>query len=205
LTELEGSVISGGDTIPINTGFFDFTDNLGGNIHFEVWNSQWALILDLQYTRWLKDIEESGEVTKASGNVSVVEISASHSFGDDYMSPELLIGGRFNKLDSKIVYPDGQETENDRNWFHPLIGIRFGYSLSDRLSLWARGDAGGFVFRSDLTWNASLLAEYQLMGILSLLGGYRILDIDYTDGSEEDLYQYNMQFRGALLSVVLRF
>ena len=68
------------------------------------------------------------------------------------------------------------------NWIDPIIGARMKYDATDRLELSLRGDVGGFGVGSDLAWSATALGKYKVSDCWSLFGGYRVLDIDYSNG-----------------------
>jgi len=68
------------------------------------------------------------------------------------------------------------------NWTDPIVGARLKYNVTDALGLSLRGDIGGFGVGSDLAWSTTALADYSLSERWKLIGGYRVLDIDYENG-----------------------
>ena len=57
--------------------------------------------------------------------------------------------------------------------------------ISEDVSVWFRGDVGGFSIgsSSDLTWTLATLFEWNLSDNFALVAGYRYVDVDRTSGS----------------------
>jgi hypothetical protein len=108
-------------------------------------------------------------------------------------------------MDNEFFDEANNKTTSDRNWFHPFFGVRASYPLGEKMLIWLRGDIGGFIFRSDLTWNVASMLEFRFGPTISAVGGYRIMDVDYHDSSEADLFRYQVQSQGPVLAIVFRF
>ncbi len=91
--------------------------------------------------------------------------------------------------------------DDSDHWIDPVIGISSEFDLTDRLSWSASGDIAGVVMGSDLTWSLGTVLEYRLSSNFGLYGGYRVLDIDYENGD----FAYDVQYKGPLLGIMLRF
>jgi hypothetical protein len=118
--------------------------------------------------------------------------------GPRHFSFDLLGGIRYNEVDVKLnataevtaVGPGGgaitekksANVSKDEIWIDPIIGARMQYDLTHRLALILKGDVGGFGVGSDFAWSATALARYQMSRHWSLLGGYKVLDVDYSKG-----------------------
>jgi len=108
-----------------------------------------------------------------------------------------LIGGlRYVDLSFDVeLGPLDQSAE--QSWLDPWIGARGELPLSERWSLFLRGDVGGFGVGSQFTWQA-------LAGLGATLGqrwrldlGYRALSIDFDD---DDL-EYDVLAQGPVLGL----
>jgi len=86
-------------------------------------------------------------------------------------------------------------------WVDPVVGARVFFNLTDRLSVQAQGDIGGFDVNSDLTWSFLSTANYTFTEHLSLSAGYKIVDTDY----EKDGHVYDTRLSGPVVGLTYRF
>jgi len=117
---------------------------------------------------------------------------------------EPLGGIRVYQLDMDIVGPAGNvQASGSETWADAFVGIRGSARVSETCALFARGDigAGG----SDLAWNIYAGLTVKLASWFSLEGGYRWMDIDYSDGSGTDQVAYDMRLDGPFLGMTFRF
>jgi hypothetical protein len=77
--------------------------------------------------------------------------------------------------------------------------------IIDRLSVSVRGDIGGFGVGSHFTWNLAAILRYQVSPRVSAGAGYRILDINYSEGTGTRAFRYDVQMRGPVLGLDLHF
>jgi opacity protein-like surface antigen len=83
----------------------------------------------------------------------------------------------------------------------PLVGVRVGYAATERVTLNASANIGGFGVGSEFTWEAYAGANYAFTERVSAELGYRYLSIDYeNDGKEID-----MQMFGPFTALVFKF
>ncbi len=81
-----------------------------------------------------------------------------------------------------LVSASASRTET---YVEPLVGLRAGYAVTDRLALTALGDIGGFDVGSDLTWELFGGVSYAFTESISGDLGYRYISIDYDSGGTE--------------------
>ena len=207
LSEYSGSVYSRGTESDLNTDAFDFNQNLAGFMHIQAtWHNRFALLFDHNYRRWDKIYKIPADVSKVSGWMYTTEISGAYAITDKYIIvPELIIGGRFTHLRSKIVDAIGTTDEKTRTWFDPFIGFRATVPLSPRFFAAARGDIGGILVGSKASWNVSGLIGYRIINAVSIGAGYRVYDVRYETGDGEDLFKYDVQTRGPFTGVEFYF
>lgn len=86
-------------------------------------------------------------------------------------------------------------------WVDPLIGARAFLRLTEKLSLQAQADIGGFGAGSDLTWSALATVNFSLTDHLAVAAGYKVLDVDY----RHDGHVYDTRLSGPVLGVTYRF
>ncbi|MBX3597268.1 MAG: hypothetical protein KF874_06825 [Rhizobiaceae bacterium] len=86
-------------------------------------------------------------------------------------------------------------------WADPLVGTRVFLSLTDKLSLQAQADIGGFGAGSDLTWSVLGTLNYVVNENFSVSAGYKVLSVDY----EDDGYVFDTRLSGPVLGITYRF
>jgi hypothetical protein len=127
---------------------------------------------------------------------------------------DTFLGARYTYLDTKIDFEGVfsgfvNNIDEDKSWFEPLLGVRTIWDLNERWVLTMAGDIGGVAFGSDFAWSASGLIGYQfsLFGIdnARVFAGYRALSQDYTDGSGDDKFQWDVTLHGPILGMGIRF
>ena len=114
------------------------------------------------------------------------------------------------KLDFKGVYQDLVNNVNqDKSWVEPLVGVRTIWDISERWTATLAGDVGGVAFGSDFAWDALGLIGYRfnLFGEknASAFAGYRALSQDYTDGSGNDKFEWDVTLYGPVLGLLIAF
>lgn len=87
------------------------------------------------------------------------------------------------------------------SWVDPVIGARLFVNITDKLSVQAQGDIGGFGAGSDMTWSVLSTVNYILTDHLSVSAGYKLLDVDYKHNG----HVYDTRFSGPVLGVTYRF
>ncbi len=92
-----------------------------------------------------------------------------------------------------------------RDWIEPLVGAGVTVDINESLKLMARGDIGGFGIGSDLTWQVVGGVEWKLCDWASLFAGYRLLDIDFAEGSGQSKFAFDVQMRGPYLAMIFNF
>lgn len=87
------------------------------------------------------------------------------------------------------------------HWIDPVIGARAFYNLTDKISLMAQGDIGGFSAGSRLTWQVLGTVNYVFTDHLSASVGYKALWVDH----DSDGHVYKGRYSGPVLGVTYRF
>ena len=64
---------------------------------------------------------------------------------------------------------------------------------------------GGFGIASDLSWSATAMLRYHFSERFSMSGGYRILDIDYEEGSGNRKFGYDANTSGPAIALAWQF
>ncbi len=123
------------------------------------------------------------------------------------------LGARYTYLDLRLDIKSNdfglKNVDDDKQWIEPLVGVRTRWDLSERWTINLTGDIGGVAFGSDFAWDALGLIGYRF----SLFGednagafaGYRALSQDYTDGSGDDKFEWDVTLYGPVLGLVIAF
>jgi hypothetical protein len=119
------------------------------------------------------------------------------------------VEGRYQSLsvDVSIRNPDGTSdaAAQSKSLFDPIVGARAAWPIGQAWTVIARGDIGGFGVGSDFTWSALAVADWSISENFGLLLGYRALDTDYSKGSGEDRFNFDMLVSGPLLGLRYNF
>ena len=112
---------------------------------------------------------------------------------------DLLAGARVWHVKSHLTFQPRilplVDVEESKNWVDPVVGARGTASLSPRVFLTGKFDAGGFGINSDFTGQVYGGVGFQLKPRVALIGGYRYLRVDYV--------KEGFIFKTALSGVVL--
>ena len=129
----------------------------------------------------------------------IYELDGIHRLGEGRHFFDLLLGLRYYGVENSAAFTPGPSFEKRFSWVDGVIGARWLWNFAPKWHLIVRGDmaAGG----SDLALNGSALVQWQPWKVVGFLGGYRVLDIDYKDGSGADRIVDDMQQAGPLLAV----
>ncbi|MGP7733491.1 hypothetical protein [Oceanimonas smirnovii] len=87
------------------------------------------------------------------------------------------------------------------SWADPIVAARVQVRASEQLSLLVQGDIGGHAGKADSTWSLLAAVRYQLPSQLSVLAGYKVIDVDY----HHDDYIYNARLGGPAIGLSYRF
>jgi len=95
------------------------------------------------------------------------------------------------------------------NWVDPFVGGRLRQQLGQNDSLVLRADVGGFGAGSDASWQVLATYNWQLPVMCGLLldgyVGYRALSVDYSQGSGNTLYKFDVLTQGPVIGTTLHF
>jgi len=105
------------------------------------------------------------------------------------------------------IVPSSVSKGRSSNWVDPLVGARMDLAFSEDLSLMLRGDIGGFGVGSgsDLAWQVVAGLDWQVNDHMTIGAGYRVVDVDYTDGSGADRTVIDLTFLGPYIGASFAF
>ena len=179
---------------------------MGAMLYFEVYNDRWAFSSDILYFKLGQDIKSSTLIQ--SGDV------VAKQFGLELAALRKLlpwleagIGGRYNNITSGVDLiqnnvgggTTARSKELSKGWFDPIIISRIKFPLEGKWLLNFRGDIGGFGVGSDFAWQIQLNAGYRFSKLFQFSLGYRVISMDFEDGSGQDRFLYDITTLGPVL------
>lgn len=95
------------------------------------------------------------------------------------------------------------------DWFDPFVGARLRYLMAPGQELVVRGDVGGFGVGSDFTWHVLATSNWQLRKTathsIDAYVGYKALSVDYTQGTGNTKYGFDVLQHGPVTGLTVRF
>jgi len=98
----------------------------------------------------------------------------------------------------------GSRTASHREsfgWVDPVVGLRAFIPVTEKVSIQAQADIGGFGAGSDLTWSVLATLNYNFSDHLSASAGYKVLDVDY----DHNGHVFDTRLSGPVLGATYRF
>lgn len=205
-------------TIHVEKSFSDVMEdfNMGGFLNIWARRDRFVFSGDVMYvsttsaktTRVLPDLFPGG--LEVSGELDSVEFNATAQMGyrvidTSQFTFDALAGGRVwyisNDVTIRTDLLGSISREEDFSWIDPVVGARAFYNVTDRLSLMAMGDIGGFGAGSDVTWSILGTVNYTINDNWSVSAGYKHLSVDY----DNDGYVFDVDLSGPVLGATYRF
>jgi hypothetical protein len=188
---------------------------MGAMLYAEARNDQWTFSTDTLYMNLgvVKISDGPAELFETDVDVSQIgwELAIMRRVTRSF---ELGIGMTYNQIDVDVEInvslpgPPSQITGGlEEDWIDPTIVFRSTRPLSDdgKWFFQTRGNIGGFGVGSRLMWQLMVDVGCRPSEKWFFAFGYRVIDIDYSKGSEEDRFVYDMQTFGPQLKVGFNF
>jgi hypothetical protein len=203
---VDGDLTVMGNTQQLKADFDEITSGLEGvfTVHFEgMHKSGFGFLTDVEYLNLGGQQTTPGPLPltlDVDFTLVMAELAGIYRFNLNENALDLIYGVRYYGLDTEIeVVGAPPRVDKDKDWVDAMLGARYIWTINEKWNFKARGDVG--FIGSDLTWNVAGLFKFQPWKHVSLLFGYRYMDVDYEDGSGADLFKYDMTMHGPLLGV----
>ncbi len=224
-TQMKGDVTIRNQTVRLDVDFDRTWDLIWGDLNFmffgqlEANYDRWGLLVNGVFASFspggkIRRFQFNDDFTQTSlDTVITYELTAlSDRLGGCYGARfEVLAGTRFNSLTSDVTVtgPRGNTVNGSghQDWFDPIVGVRYRLPLNGCWTVQTRGDVGGFNWAeaSTFTWNIEVALEYRWRERLSLMAGYRWLDIDRESGQGSMRFAYDVMTSGPMMGLTFRF
>jgi len=211
---LDGTIGAAGFTAPVDISFSEILDTLDMTAMgaMELRKGRWLGQLEGLYLRnSVKGLIATTPITNLPLNAKLTaettRLQAMLGYrlvDDDCTKLDLLAGAVYYDITNQLSFFGPRAVrgvESQDGWLDPMIGLRLNQRLSERWSLEARGDIGGFGVNADLAWQAIAMIGYDLTASSTLFAGYRYAAVDYSDGG----FLYDAASGGPILGVAIRF
>jgi len=150
------------------------------------------VLIDFGIMYRIGDWEPSGNAARNRHNVTL----------------DLYAGARFNHIDIELAPAMAPNRQGDIDWIDPIVGAKLVLPVAEHWHLRVNGDVGGFGAASDFTWSATAVIGYDFELFdhpAALYAGYRAIGTDYTEGSGDGRFVWDVVQHGAILGFRLLF
>jgi len=223
LVALDGDVTVRGQESDLDLSFNDIWDelNIAGMLTFDARKGNWGIFGDMIGANLGKSKKVGGIKIDPTIKLALLTAGGSYRFGTWRLSdaaiqdgPAVTVDGmfgvRYTYLDIDLDFKRIRDTSGHKDWFDPLIEARAFFDFSERWSFSMQGNVGGFGVGSDFTWGAMGAIGYRFRlfsekNNTRAAAGYRAIYQDYTDGSGDDKFKWDVTFHGPILGLVIGF
>ena len=212
---IQGELGAGHRTVSVDSSVGDTVDQLdklkgAAQFHLETGYGKYGVLVDLTYLRvqpldGLVTVESRATILELLGLYRVVDTGR----GPGGVTLDVLGGVRWYRFTNSI---QGNvfgllSAERSSTWTDLVVGARIGVQVTENLGLFARGDLGGYGIgdSSDKAINWTVGYEYHCSENVSLLGGWRSLQIDREAGSGRQRSLIDATLAGPFVAFALRF
>lgn len=177
----------------------------GAMLYAEAKKGFWTFSSDLTYMH----LKSEANINDAlgSGTVEIKQL-AWELAGMRQLAPwfELGLAFQLNSIKSDvdlIINSAGGPLERfshaDETWVDPSVLVRVKTDLSRKWFFQFRGNIGGGGIGSNLYWQLQSYFGYRVSKLFQLSAGYRVIYVDYENGSGRDRFKYDMTTFGPVL------
>jgi len=210
---LEGDVspFKRGPTIHVDQKFSDILDNLnmGGFVDLSARYDRFMLWGDFMYISTTDKRHLSVNDIPLTGQLDTKQFTSTVMGGyrvldDTAFTLDALAGGRFWHISNDVTASAGPLTGKygeKFSWADPVIGLRAFYNITDKFSILAQADVGGFGISSKSTWQVLGTANYRFTDHISMSAGYKVLSVDY----RHDGHVFDTRLAGPVAGITFRF
>ena len=201
MNDLSGDVTTGDLSVEADADFGDLADSIESMfaMHFEAWDrDSFGGFFDISWMNFEEEPEfPGGGEGRLDAAIGFVEAGLAARTRRGAAFFDVLVGFRWVRFESALESPSGQDEENAKSYFDPLIGVRVGAQLAEWLMVSFRFDAAGFGVGTEMTGNMVLLAAFRVAPTVELMGGWRSMALQI----DEDRYDLDLKVKGPFLAI----
>ena len=226
LVGMTGDIGARGQTAHADVNFLDIADASDSLFAFsgrlEVGKGRWGGFVEGIYSR-LGAEDLSGPAGHADVDMTftmaVVDFGLMYRVAEwapggnaegsrQHASVDIYGGGRYTSLDLELSPANVASRSSSKSWVDPIVGAKLVFPLTRQWYIQAWGDIGGFGVASDLTWSAAGIIGYDFTLFkhdATVFAGYRGVGEDYSKGSGDDEFKWDVILHGPVIGVNIKF
>jgi hypothetical protein len=187
------------------------TYDYGGGIYFEGRKDKWAFFIEPNFYNLSTESKAGGFTANIDLDEWIVEFGGAYQFADLPIESnqgvmfDILLGGRYWSVENDIDISGFPRRVDSKGWVDPFVGLRVRMNFTENLYLMARGDIGGFGLGSHFSWQYIFELGYRFTPNLSLMIGYRFLDVNYDHGTGDNYFEYDVTMQGPMVGLSFTF
>ena len=219
---VDGDVTVKGQESDVDVGFDKIWDelNIAAMLEFEARKGRWGLYGDTIAANLGHSTTVEGVDIDPTINILFLTLGGFYRLGTwdltdapgektPTVTVDAFAGARYTYLELKLDIKGFPNFDGDQDWVDPMTGIRTLWDLTRRWSMTLEGSVGGFGVGSDFAWHAFGLLGYRF-GLFGednarVAGGYRAMYQDYTNGSGDDKFEWDVTLHGPILGLIIEF
>lgn len=163
-----------------------------------------ALGLDYRQT-----IAEAGVAYQIAGGQTALDVLAGARYWHQEANIKFALDVNLDISDLVVSRGIALARSGSVDWVDPVIGGRIRHQLAPGQELLFRADIGGFGAGSQFSWNVVAAYSFEICAesgvTYSGVLGYRLLDVDYEQGSGRTKYEYDVLQHGPLTGLSVKF
>lgn len=167
--------------------------------------------LGVDFEEAVVEVGAAYEIAKWSsggGRTAIDALTGARYWYQD-MSINLALAGTVDVGDLVVSGGTAISRRGSVDWVDPLVGGRIRHQFAPGQELMLRGDIGGFGAGSQFSWNVLAAYSFEICAqdgvTYSGILGYRLLDVDYEQGSGRTKYEYDVLQHGPLTGLMVSF
>ncbi len=206
-SDLDGKMVVGGQTVPVEIPFSDAFDRLETifTVHFEAWKGDWGILTDLSFVELSDNVVIPIATVDVDFENLIGELAAAHRIGETDFS--VLFGARYYSIEPTLTFKNTPmplpTLKKNLSVLDAFAGFLWRPPINDKLTFSGRADIG--TGDTDVVWNAAAIFEYRFKPKFGLMFGYRILDYDLEQGLGADITDYEVEQSGPLAALTINF
>jgi hypothetical protein len=209
---MDGKTAVRGVEVDVNVAPSEIFSNLqfGAMGAFEARKSRWGFGVDAIYMALGTTVERDDIIGGDRPNADVDFNQGAYTFqGLRQLNDrvDFVFGARWNVIQGRIGLKGPNETvvRQTEQWVDPIVGLKFKQRLGGPVSFTMQGDIGGFGAGSDFAWQLFPVVGIDVGSRTTLGIGYRVLGTNYTSGSDETRFQYDVITQAFVLGAAFHF
>ncbi len=202
---MNGTTAVRGHEVGVDVAPGDIFSNLQFGVmgYFEARKSRWAVGADAIYMALGATVDTPA--TNVDVNQGAYTFTGLRQLNKNV---DFVFGARWNVLQGKLDFKGPAllgTFDQTKQWVDPIVGLKLRQSLGGKWHFTIQGDIGGFGAGSDFAWHLFPVVGRDVGKRATLGIGYRVLSGDYTTGSGNQQFKYDVVTQAFVLGATFHF